>query len=231
MNKLLSVSILSIVLFGSVDAKIKSYKNIPSCSPSNTAIVFDFQGVIAKIKPLSATKAVFKHPNLFKFIGNVCKWKSGYSVEKAFVENGQKLSTEDAEILNPYEIDKEVVDIAKDLKRRGFSIFLCTDIGKEMLDLVASKHPDIIGSNGIFCSCWVSSKDNGYVYKKDPKAFKYCKDMIQKWANENKKQFTKFIIIDDTKGKLDAASKVGFDGFKFSKAKELKCALVQAIHF
>lgn len=230
MNKLLSVSVLSIVLFGSVDAKIKPYKNIPACNPNDTAIVFDFHGVLAKVHAGKAIKGISKNPKKIKFLKKLSRWKKGRSVETAFLDKHGNVSEADIRTLNPFKIDEEVVKIVRNLKVKGYTVFLCSDIGEKMFNYFRQKHPELFGPNGLFSDCWVSTEENGYLDKKDPRAFESCKKMIQNWSSKNGKKFTKLVMIDDTKGKLKAASKVGFNGFKFKKAKQLHCALAQAMH-
>jgi FMN phosphatase YigB (HAD superfamily) len=196
--------------------------NILSFNKLETAIVFDFHGVIAKISSSKAIKGFVKNKNKCKFFKKLFKRKKHLSVEEAFVDKNGNISIDDVRTLNPYVIDEDVIKVIRDLKAKGYPVFLCSNIGEKMFEVYKNQRPDLFGPNGLFCDCWVSSKDNGYINKKDPKAFESCKSMIQDWASTNAKTLINFIMVDDDTRHLDVASYAGFKGYSFKDAKKFR---------
>jgi histidinol phosphatase-like enzyme len=227
-GKLLLLFMLSFIVVGPLHAKTKLYKTISVCNSENTAIVFDFHGVVVKKKTGRSISGFFKNKNKIKFLKKLKNRKKGISKEKAFLDKNGEISSDDVRTLNPYVIDEDVIKVVRDLKTKGYPVFLCSNIGEKMFEIYKNQRPDLFGPNGLFYDCWVSGKDNGYVDKSNPKAFELCKKMIKDWASKNGKNLTKFVMVDDSKDKLRIASNVGFSGYKFKKAQKLKCALVQA---
>lgn len=218
--------ILILALANFIAAK---YDSLPVCRKNDTAFVFDFHGVIAKVKPGKAIKGFATNKRKGRFVKRLFKWEKGLSIEAAFLDRNDNVLGDDIKTLNPFVIDEKVISIARNLKEKGYAVFLCSDIGEKMFEYFKNKRPDLFGENGLFYCCWTSSKANGYVDKKNPKAFELCKKMIKDWASKNNRIFTNFVMIDDTTAKLDAASQAGFKCYKFKKSKKLNCAISQAL--
>lgn len=229
----LFLSVLFAVSATYIPVEAKKYKYI-NCSsiPERTVVVFDFHGVIAKPRAGKAIKGFFKNKKKSRFIGKLLKKEKGVAYEKAFLNKDGQLSKDDRRTLNPHTIDEEVVQIARDIKAKGYPVFLCTDMGEDSFNYFKDKRPDLFGEDGLFCACWCSGRDNCYVCKKEPKAFELCKNMIKNWAKKNQVlEPTSFVMIDDSSSKLDAARINGFSCYKFknnikrSAAKRLRRAL------
>lgn len=205
------------------------YDSLPVCRKNDTAFVFDLHGVVLEMKKGKAIKGFLKNKNKGKFLKKLSKRKSGRSIEEAFIKKDGTVSEDDIRTLNPFVLNKNTVEIIKSLRRKGFAVFLCSNIGIQSFEVLKKEYPEVFGKSGLFCDCWVSSPANGYISKNSPKAFSLCKDMVLNWASNNNKSFRNIVMIDDSSHKLQAAEQVGFKCYKFKKAKKLNCAISQAL--
>src|SRR3989338_3352268 len=84
----------------SVPVEAKKYKNI-SCSsiPERTAVVVDFDGVLAKRIAGKIIKGFFKNENKSRFLKKLLKKEKGVAYEKAFLNENGQLSKDDRRTL------------------------------------------------------------------------------------------------------------------------------------
>jgi len=104
---------------------------------------------------------------------------------------------------------QEVIEYYKSLKRKGYKIFLCSNITKDTYNYVKDNFEIIqIADGGVF-SCFENiSKPNVEIYQK----------LIEKYNLEIEKS----ILIDDTKRNVMSANDIGLRGILFNNIEDIK---------
>ena len=104
---------------------------------------------------------------------------------------------------------QEVIEYYKSLKRKGYKIFLCSNITKDTYNYVKDNFEIIqIADGGVF-SCFENiSKPNSEIYYR----------LIEKYNLEIEKS----ILIDDTKRNIISANDIGLRGILFNNIEDIK---------
>jgi len=104
---------------------------------------------------------------------------------------------------------QEVIEYYKSLKRKGYKIFLCSNITKDTYNYVKDNFEIIqIADGGVF-SCFENiSKPNSEIYYR----------LIEKYNLEIEKS----ILIDDTKRNVMSANDIGLSGILFNNIEDIK---------
>lgn len=104
---------------------------------------------------------------------------------------------------------QEVIEYYKSLKRKGYKIFLCSNITKDTYNYVKDNFEIIqIADGGVF-SCFENiSKPNSEIYYR----------LIEKYNLEIEKS----ILIDDTKRNVMSANDIGLRGILFNNIEDIK---------
>ena len=104
---------------------------------------------------------------------------------------------------------QEVIEYYKSLKRKGYKIFLCSNITKDTYNYVKDNFEIIqIADGGVF-SCFENiSKPNSEIYYR----------LIEKYNLEIEKS----ILIDDTKRNVISANDIGLRGILFNNIEDIK---------
>lgn len=114
---------------------------------------------------------------------------------------------------------QETIDLIGKLKREGFTIALCSNIGQETFIDLKKNHPDVFKDFDIF---FVATPENGYISKIHGEF--YC-NFNTHIKNNNTSQDKQIIFIDDKKKNIMLAAQHGITGVIFKNASQLEAVL------
>ena len=189
-------------------------------------IIFDIGGVLLDYNPKTYLDKLDIKESRRKKLNDVIfhdqRWKDCLN---GFISNSElieQLVRENLEYKNEIELilskdslkymlppKQEVIEYYKSLKRKGYKIFLCSNITKDTYNYVKDNFEIIqIADGGVF-SCFENiSKPNPEIYYR----------LIEKYNLEIEKS----ILIDDTKRNVMSANDIGLRGILFNNIEDIK---------
>jgi HAD superfamily hydrolase (TIGR01509 family) len=129
----------------------------------------------------------------------------------AFAQSQQSLFA----IANAQRPQWGTLNIIKELKQRGYKIYLLSNIGQVMFDQFKQQCPEIFSS---FDDFFVSSPANGYIHKPDPRMFEL---FLQHFGFDAQN----VIFIDDKIANIQTASALGMQALLFLSPEKLRLEL------
>lgn len=189
-------------------------------------IIFDIGGVLLDYNPKTYLDKLDIKESRRKKLNDVIfhdqRWKDCLN---GFISNSElieQLVRENLEYKNEIELilskdslkymlppKQEVIEYYKSLKRKGYKIFLCSNITKDTYNYIKDNFEIIqIADGGVF-SCFENiSKPNPEIYYR----------LIEKYNLEIEKS----ILIDDTKRNVISANDIGLRGILFNNIEDIK---------
>jgi len=189
-------------------------------------IIFDIGGVLLDYNPKTYLDKLdikeSRRNKLNDVIFHDQRWKDCLN---GFISNSElieQLVRENLEYKNEIELilskdslkymlppKQEVIEYYKSLKRKGYKIFLCSNITKDTYNYIKDNFEIIqIADGGVF-SCFENiSKPNPEIYYR----------LIEKYNLEIEKS----ILIDDTKRNVMSANDIGLSGILFNNIEDIK---------
>lgn len=189
-------------------------------------IIFDIGGVLLDYNPKTYLDKLdikeSRRNKLNDVIFHDQRWKDCLN---GFISNSElieQLVRENLEYKNEIELilskdslkymlppKQEVIEYYKSLKRKGYKIFLCSNITKDTYNYIKDNFEIIqIADGGVF-SCFENiSKPNSEIYYR----------LIEKYNLEIEKS----ILIDDTKRNVMSANDIGLRGILFNNIEDIK---------
>lgn len=189
-------------------------------------IIFDIGGVLFDYNPKTYLDKLDIKESRRKKLNDVIfhdqRWKDCLN---GFISNSElieQLVRENLEYKNEIELilskdslkymlppKQEVIEYYKSLKRKGYKIFLCSNITKDTYNYIKDNFEIIqIADGGVF-SCFENiSKPNPEIYYR----------LIEKYNLEIEKS----ILIDDTKRNVMSANDIGLRGILFNNIEDIK---------
>ena len=189
-------------------------------------IIFDIGGVLLDYNPKTYLDKLDIKESRRKKLNDVIfhdqRWKDCLN---GFISNSElieQLVRENLEYKNEIELilskdslkymlppKQEVIEYYKSLKRKGYKIFLCSNITKDTYNYIKDNFEIIqIADGGVF-SCFENiSKPNSEIYYR----------LIEKYNLEIEKS----ILIDDTKRNVLSANDIGLRGILFNNIEDIK---------
>jgi len=189
-------------------------------------IIFDIGGVLLDYNPKTYLDKLdikeSRRNKLNDVIFHDQRWKDCLN---GFISNSElieQLVRENLEYKNEIELilskdslkymlppKQEVIEYYKSLKRKGYKIFLCSNITKDTYNYIKDNFEIIqIADGGVF-SCFENiSKPNPEIYYR----------LIEKYNLEIEKS----ILIDDTKRNVMSANDIGLRGILFNNIEDIK---------
>ncbi len=189
-------------------------------------IIFDIGGVLLDYNPKTYLDKLDIKESRRKKLNDVIfhdqRWKDCLN---GFISNSElieQLVRENLEYKNEIELilskdslkymlppKQEVIEYYKSLKRKGYKIFLCSNITKDTYNYIKDNFEIIqIADGGVF-SCFENiSKPNSEIYYR----------LIEKYNLEIEKS----ILIDDTKRNVISANDIGLRGILFNNIEDIK---------
>jgi len=200
-------------------------------TPKNTIITFDLHDVIVHYNYSEIAKTFFKSKGKLGLIiamlnpliwWNIIKltWQDSVA-EQYIVGLGEKYPS-----LKPYvplgiriancqKPDPEMLAFIKELKNKGYTLHLFSNIGAEIFEQFGVKFPEIIK---YFDMVSIPSKQNGYLKKPYGKAFAHY---LEKLKGDERQ----VLFVDDKQKNIQKAYSYGIIGIHFSSLSKLKQAL------
>jgi len=219
---------LALKLFGkkTIDPK-KLLKHNP-ITPQNTVITFDLHDVIVNYDYAAIIKTFFKSKKKLRLILallNPLVWwdiiKLTYNkaiAEQYIVGLGEKHTSLQPyvqlgiKIANCQKINHNVIQIIKELKNRGYTLHMFSNIGTIICKQFEQKEPEIFQ---YFDDFILPSKQNGYLRKPHHNAFV---NYLEKVKNAQKQ----VLFIDDKTRNTKKSHKYGIIGIQFKNHVQLR---------
>lgn len=196
--------------------------------PKSTVIAVDLHGVLFKPNYKNMFKQFFKNKKKLKLVFaliNPRLWidvvrlmHKRAIVEEFFIRLGKKYHRLEPfiplgiKIANQQEPVTDVVKTLNNLKKKGYSIHLFSNIGSIIFEDLNKKFPTLFK---MFDSFTMPSHTNGYLRKPSKKAF-------EEYLNEHNTDGKQVIFIDDKKRNVHAAKKHGIISILFRSPRQLK---------
>lgn len=192
------------------------------------AICFDYGGVIAGIPSSEFNRRITSLLDVTPEVYRLVYFKNNHLLNhdklsrndfwaKILNELGRSARITDLlnflESLNTHQINVEVLDLAKQLKIKGYKIGILSNNTLEGVEMMKAA-----GLMEIFDTVVVST-EIGYI-KPDPRAFAVLIGQLDISADE-------LVFIDDTARSLESSSEVGFYPIKFNSFSELLVSLAK----
>ena len=189
-------------------------------------IIFDIGGVLLDYNPKTYLDKLDIKESRRKKLNDVIfhdqRWKDCLN---GFISNSElieQLVRENLEYKNEIELilskdslkymlppKQEVIEYYKSLKRKGYKIFLCSNITKDTYNYIKDNFEIIQIADGGLFSCFENiSKPNPEIYYR----------LIEKYNLEIEKS----ILIDDTKRNVISANDIGLRGILFNNIEDIK---------
>lgn len=199
-------------------------------SPANTIFFFDLHDVILKPDTSRRIKVALGNPlRALRLGAHVLSKKDIPNGESLQVELQRKGETKQADIIRQfsaaYKIDMDVFNILKELKAKGYTLCMASNIGAGNLnDLRDERHPrNIVQYPGyvtlrdVFALfddlIFVDYESEDVIRKPDPRYFTLL---------QNRSGLAEHIMfVDDNKKNIAAADACGIHGIRFSSAEKL----------
>lgn len=229
-NRRISLSLLLMMLC-TLSAQVEMAR---SYSPANTVLFFDLHDVILKPDTSKRIKVALKNPIAALRLGaQVLTNKDIPNGESLQVELKRKGNTKQAEVIRKlsaaYKVDMDVFRILKDLKAKGYTICMASNIGAGHLnDLLDDCHPrntvkhvGYVTLKDVFALfddlIFVDYESQDVIRKPDQRYFALLHDR----CGHNKN----IIFVDDNKKNVTAAHASGIHGIRFTSASKLAADL------
>lgn len=203
--------------------------------PDQVVFAFDFHDVIVKNRPSRMISSAW---NLFwraknkkqltglilnpRFWSDVRKIKKEVDVSDHMLHKvAQKYPAlkphlhQCVELTTLHKPIAESVALLKELKGRGYKLYLASNIGPDSFEIMRKKHPEIFS---YFEDCYIATGTNGK--KPDRGYYVGLKEFLNARGHINKR----VIFIDDKIKNIDGALKarVGIDAIRFKSTKGLR---------
>lgn len=196
-------------------------------SPANTVFFFDLHDVILKPDTRKRLKISLKNPIAAVRLGARVmtnkNWANGEQLQIELRRKGDKKQAEVVRKLSAaYKIDKDVFKILQQLKAKGYTLCMASNIGAGNLnDLLDERHPrnktkHPVTLRDVFALfndlVFVDYESQEVISKPDHRYFALLNDRC---GQKN------IIFVDDNKKNITAADACGLHGIRFTSAEKL----------
>jgi len=195
------------------------------------AIIFDFGNVLVKWDAREVYKRFFANSKAIdSFLSEIrfSEWNAHQDAGRSFSEGVSVLSEEfpqHADLIAAYDTYWEesitdtiegTVEIVKELKVKGWSLYLLSNFSVEKFDLIRNRYDFL----KLFDSMIISGHHK--LVKPDPEIFKLTLRLIGREADE-------CLFIDDSPTNIESAQKLGFHTIHFQSVEQLTLELTKFI--
>lgn len=208
-------------------------------NPDNSIIVFDLNGVVLDLNKTEFYSKLLKlitFRRTYRFLTSgvlfdiYTKWRANCKCgEEYYKLISQKYPQLNLTMKNLIELDScqnlnfQVVEIIKNLKEKGYKVWVFTNMGIDCYNSIYQKYPEVFKLFDGVQAC--TEKDN-YVCKPNKNAF----DLFLKRINSVYQDQRKIIFIDDRKKNIEASNQYNqILGIQFGNAENLKLDLKRII--
>jgi FMN phosphatase YigB (HAD superfamily) len=215
------IGLLLTIFFVSNSFSKNTSKSLSNVSPDSVVFAFDLHNVVVKPDIIQMLKVAFRelHKISFFTLINPRVWyniiKYGAVPEQLVDRLGRKYNDDGftkeflIKVINNQVLDKQMFDLIKALKEKGYSVFLASNIWKSMLEDLLKQIPDL---NDIFDGYFIPSKENNHIQKPNIKYYQEFKKYLIDHDLHNRQ----IIFIDNEEENLKTAKKEGFYTIKFT---------------
>lgn len=198
-------------------------------TPQTTVIVFDLHNVVFKQQTrkmvLSCLRLISK--GTWRYTLNPALWYRVYKIKaNSFVAEDvfhkvtahypglARFRNDFIRLTNAQKPIRGVVELIKQLKNRGFKLYILSNIGKDTFCELSLKYPDISNCfNGAFTAC----AENNYAHKPHLDFYEQFKHYLKQQGDGDKQ----ILFVDDLKKNLAAAARCNIAGVHYKSSKKL----------
>jgi len=198
--------------------------------PNNTVIVFDLHHVICKPNYTdmilhvlsdedfwSKFSLVFCDPSFL--LSSLHSLASGEHIEKTVLKTQKRYGRETEqlyrlvrEVCNCQEIQTDIIDIVKNLKQKGYRVYIFSNISKRFMVHLQSKHTQIFD---LFDAIYTTDESIDYLQKPHRQAFQ---NFLDTHVPEESYQV---IFVDDSFKNVEMAKDMGMFGIHYTSTELL----------
>ncbi|MBA3954728.1 HAD hydrolase-like protein [Candidatus Dependentiae bacterium] len=203
---------------------------------ASTVIAFDLHGVVFKTSPSKVSVCLRNFPNkwlMAKLLLNPRFWYNVVALRKQ-TEVAEDIygrlsvlypelahyEKEFIEIANAQEVQQEVVGLIKELKKKQFKVYICSNIGSKTFVELEKQFPEVIG---LFDGVYTTSQAHNYIQKPQPQFFNDFKQFVV--AHEKGLSIADILLIDDKEYNTKSAQECGFKTLLFTTKKQFVSAM------
>lgn len=203
-------------------------RTLDAVEPANTIIIFDLHGVLFKANVFDMIKVVALSPCSWRiftslinpfFLYDIVKLRyHNYIPEYIIVTMCKKYSYLQPclplmlRVANLQIPNWRAIEIAEELKSRGYTLHLLSNIGETLYADLESQYPDVFKLFDVIC---IGSKVNHYIGKPDPLVFY---NYIVNYPGRDKMR----LLIDDRARNIAFARAFNIAGIYFKSASGLR---------
>ncbi len=212
---------------------------IGKVNPKNAVFLFDLHHVVLKSDKQERLKQLWNLPRKGSlgyliinpwFVRDVYKmYKDDHRCYESYILR----LTEKYPVLEPYKMQlldigntnephDEMVQTLKALKRRGYKLFVFSNVGSLTYEILQKEMPKLFA---LFQDARICSPENKYTSKPSKIAYHEALEMVRNHGIDTEK--TKIIFIDDKKGNLKPAQDLGIHALWFSTPFQFRRELRQ----
>ena len=172
-------------------------------SPENTTFAFDLHGVCVELQLKNALKSFGKVKNKREFCKQILRYlftnkKKRKNIEAMVLQNQADEETI-LGLINPHQPIQGTLEIIQELKKMGYKIYLCSNLGEKSYLHMSKAYPELFN---LFDNYYISNPAHGYIKKNDPMFFKYAVEKIEASCDFHPSQI---VFIDDSGDNLKTA--------------------------
>ncbi len=206
---------------------------VQSVTPETTIIVFDLHNVVFKRQTAKIVARCLKllPRGTWRYTFNPVVWYRVYRLHThshvaedifrkvaVYYPDLTRFRNDFIRITNTQRPIRKVVELIKDLKLRGYRLYILSNIGKDTFNELSALYPEISGYfDGAFTAC----AENNYLHKPQQDFYEQFKEYV-KLEGQGDKQI---LFIDDLKKNLAAAVKSNIAGLQYKSSRQLKTSL------
>lgn len=204
-------------------------------NPSTTVFVFDLHDVLFDLSTKNKLKGFFGCTEKMRVLKARKQHKEYLQsctnpedpmlcFEYVMKKDDGSINQSTLAMMNGHEPIDESIALLRRLKKNGYKLFLCSNIGERSYDYLVNKYKEIFS---LFDGKRICTHENNYVTKASPKAFEECKKIIESVLDQPVKHI---VMIDDCADKLANAEKAAMITIKFTTPIDLKRLLTKFVN-
>lgn len=206
-------------------------QQIPPLTPENTIIAFDIHGVLFEPNYKKIGLLIYHHAAMLKlvayffypsFVAAIVKLLNKKAVPQEYIASlsnqfpGIKpYAPVMIEIANAQKPNKELFKLIEQLKDKGYTMHIFSNIGDTIYANLAQQFPHLFEYFEQIC---VPASSNEYIAKPNPQAFAY-------YLAEYNPQHKQVLFIDNRRKNIKVAQLLGIHGILFTSATDLRKTL------
>lgn len=202
-------------------------------TPETTVIVFDLHNVVFKRQTRKIVASCIKllPQGTWRYTFNPVMWYRIYRLHAhshvaedifhkvtAYYPELARFRSDFIRLTNTQRPVKKVVELIKELKGRGYKLYILSNIGRDTFTELAALYPEV---SGHFDGAFTASAENKYAHKPQPDFYEQFKGYLKLQGHADKQ----ILFIDDLKKNLAAAAKSNIAGLHYKSSRRLEASL------